>query len=73
MIQGNSLEAAFAQLVSSNIMETPTDELQESGYVMLSRAKYPERMWVLQAFARQLFARGEPPGPSILMRKLRDE
>ena len=73
MIQGHSLEAAFAQLVSSNIMETPTDELQQNGYVMLSRAKYPERMWVLQAFARQLFARGEPPGPSILMRKLRGE
>ena len=54
-------------------METPTEELQQNGYVMLSRAKYSEHMWVLQAFARQLFARGEPPGPSILMRKLRGE
>ena len=71
MIQGHSLEAAFAQLVDTNIMEKPTDELQERGYVMLSRAKFPERMWVLEAFARQLFARREPPGPSILMRKLR--
>ena len=57
MIQGLSLEVIVAQLDNDDIMETPTDDLQVNGYVMLSRAKYSERMWVLQALARQLFAR----------------
>ena len=39
MIQGQSLEAAFVDLVTRGEAEQPTDDIQVSGYVMLSRAK----------------------------------
>ena len=40
---------------------------------MLSRAKYLEKIWIMQPFSQELFARGPPAGPHILMRKLLGE
>ena len=73
MIQGQSLEACFADVVHTDLTEEPTEELQISGYVMLSRARYPEKLWILRAFSSKLFAQGSPAGPSILLRKLLGE
>ncbi len=73
MIQGQSLEAAFADVVHANAFEVATEELHVTAYVMLSRAKFLEQLWVLQSFGRQLFGRGPPVGPHILLRKLRGE
>ena len=71
MIQGQSLDACFPDVVNQDLTENPTEELQVSGYVMLSRAKYLERLWILQAFAQNLFTQGPPTGPHILMQKLK--
>ena len=73
MIQGQSLEAAFADVVHTEFNEKPTEELHVAGYVMLSRAKYLSKIWIMQAFSRDLFAQGPPPAPHILLRKLRGE
>ena len=73
MIQGKSLEACFADVVHTDLTEEPTEELQISGYVMLSRARYPELLWILRAFSAKLFSQGGPAGPSILLRKLLGE
>ncbi len=73
MIQGQSLEAAFADVVHANALEVATEELHVTAYVMLSRAKFLEQLWVLQSFGRQLFGRGPPVGPHVLLRKLRGE
>ena len=71
MIQGQSLPAAFVDLVTKDEAEQPTDETQVSGYVMLSRAKDPMTVWLLRAFPRELFTRGPPTGPHVLLQKLR--
>ena len=73
MIQGQSLGACFADVVHAELTEEPTEELQISGYVMLSRARYPELLWILRPFSPKLFAQGAPTGPSILLRKLLGE
>ena len=70
MIQGQSLEACFADLVHNDIMENETAELHISGYVMLSRAKFLKQIWILQAFAQRLFTQGPPSNPDLLLRKL---
>ena len=70
MIQGQSLKACFTDVVHTELTEEPSEELQISGYVMLSRACYPELLWILRAFSSKLFSQGSPSGPSILLRKL---
>ena len=40
---------------------------------MLSRAKFLDKLWVLQTFGHHLFARGPPLGPHLLLRKLHGE
>ena len=50
-----------------------TEEAQVMSYVMLSRAKFLEKVWVMSPFPQQLFAQGPPKGPHVLMRKLRGE
>jgi hypothetical protein len=59
--------------VATGFGENPTDDLQVSGYTMLSRAKYLEKIWVMQPFSQDLFSRGPPSGPEILMKKLLGE
>ena len=66
-------QAAFADLVTRDEAEQPTEEIQVSGYVMLSRAKDPEKLWLLRRFPRELFSRGPPTGPHVLMKTLRGE
>ena len=73
MIQGQSLTAAFVDLVTKEGAEQPTDETQTSGYVMLSRVRDPMKLYLLQAFPRELFARGPPTRPHVFLRKLRGE
>ena len=59
--------------MNSSFLENPTEELQIAGYVMLSRAKFLEKIWIMQAFSRGLFTQGPPMGPHLLMRKLKGE
>lgn len=73
MIQGQSLEAAFVDIVNDNFFEKPNDELQVAGYTMVSRAKYLERVWIMHPFSQCLFTQGPPAGPHILLRKLQCE
>ena len=73
MIQGQSLEASFPDVVHNEFTEKPTEDLQVNAYVMLSRAKFLEKTWIMQAFSQALFTQGPPKGPHILMRKLRGE
>ena len=73
MIQGQNLDALFANIMEDNFIEASSDELQVISYVMLSRAKFVENVWVLSAFPRQIFTRGPPAGPHILMKKLRGD
>ena len=70
MIQGQSLAAAFADLVNNHFFELPTEEVQVSGYVMLSRAKILAQLWLRRPFAKEIFTGGPPMGPNILMQKL---
>ena len=42
-------------------------------YVMLSRAKFLDKVWVMGPFPLQLFTQGPPQGPHFLMRKLRGD
>ena len=65
--------AAFVDLVTGDATEKPTDDTQVSGYVMMSRARDPMNMWLLRPFPRELFTRGPPTGPHVLLRKLRGE
>ena len=70
MIQGQSLFAAFVDLVTGDETEKPTDDTQVSGYVMMSRARDPMNMWLLRPFPRELFTRGPPSGPHILLKMM---
>ena len=71
MIQGATLEAAFADLqeASSNV----SSALQIAGYVCLSRIKELEKIYILQPFSPLLFTRGSPAGPQRLIQKLQKE
>ena len=71
MIQGATLEAAFADLqeASCNV----SSALQIAGYVCLSRIKELEKICILQAFSPLLFTRGPPAGPQRLIQKLQKE
>jgi hypothetical protein len=70
MIQGQSLDAAFVDIVHDDMMEPTTEELQVAGYTMLSRAKYLENLWIMRPFSPHLFRRGAPTGPRVLMERL---
>ena len=73
MIQGQSVIAAFMDLVTGDEAEKPTDDSQVSAYVMLSRTKDPNKLWLLRPFPRELFTRGPPTGPHVLLKTLRGE
>ena len=73
MIQGQSLAAAFVDLVHAELHENITEELYIAAYVMLSRARFLENLWILRHFGPQLFSAGPPAGPHLLMQKLRGE
>ena len=74
MVQGQSLEAAFVDVVTRDELHFATGDLtQVSGYVMLSRAKDPRKLWLLRSFPREVFTRGPPTGPHVLLKKLRGE
>lgn len=64
------MEACFADVVNTDLMEEPTEDLQVSGYTMLSRARYLNRLWILQPFSPRLFAQAALCGQDILLRKL---
>ena len=53
--------------------EAATEELHVIAYVMLPRARLLQCLRIMQPFGQQLFPRGPPAGPHILMRKLRGE
>ena len=73
MIQGQSLLAAFVDLVSNDGTEDSTEEQYLKAYVMLSRAKVLDNLWILRPFAKDLFHQGPPTGPNIFMKKLKNE
>ena len=67
------MEAAFADVTNDDMFETATEERHVTAYVMLPRAKFLRNLWLKHAFGRQLFSRGPPLGPHLLLRKLRGE
>ena len=73
MIQGQSLTAAFVDLVHAELHENITEDLYVAAYVMLSRARFLENLWILRHFGPLLFSAGPPAGPHLLMQKLRGE
>ena len=73
MIQGQSFDALFANLMEENVELNATEEAQVMSYVMLSRAKFLDKVWVMSPFPLQLFTQGPPQGPHVLMRKLRGD
>lgn len=68
MIQGATLEAAFADLQTAWSKVSMISQI--AAYVCLSRVKMLERTSVLQPFSPFLFSRGSPAGPERLIRKL---
>ena len=71
MIQGQNLDALFANIMTGSFAENVSEELQVIGYVMMSRAKFMRNVWTMQPFTQELFTGGPPKGPQILMEKLR--
>ena len=55
MIQGQSLDATFADVVNDNCFEAASEELHVTAYVMLSRAKFLHQLCVMQTFGLQRF------------------
>ena len=70
MIQGQSLDAVFADVVHGTATDKASNEVQVAGYVMLSRGKLLATLWIMQGFSRHMFTRGPPPGPHLLLQKL---
>ena len=68
MIQGATLDAAYADLLEASTK--PTTASQIAAYVCLSRVKELERIVVMQPFSPHLFTRGPPLGPHRLIDKL---
>ena len=71
MIQGQTLEAAFAD--AQEVQTTPSSESHIVSYIGLSRVKEMQNIWMLQPFSPFLFRQGAPKGPAILMQRLRGE
>ena len=68
MIQGATLEAAFADL--QHFFSRASMTAQIAAYVCLSRVKRLLSICVMQPFSTFLFALGNPVGPERLVRKL---
>ena len=68
MIQGATLEAAFADLQHFSSRASMTAQI--AAYVCLSRVKRLLSICVMQPFSTFLFALGNPVGPERLVRKL---
>ena len=73
MIQGQSLDAVFMDLVQNKLTENITEDLYVSAYVMLSRARTLTNLYILRHFSQALFSAGPPAGPHLLMQKLLGE
>ena len=70
VIQGQSLCTAFVDLVTGDETEKPTDATQVSGYVMLSRARDPMKVWLLRPLPREFFTWGPQTRPHILLKTM---
>ena len=68
MIQGATLEAAFADLLAAYSKASMISQI--AAYICLSRVKRLESMCVMQPFSPFLFSHGSPAGPERLIRKL---
>ena len=68
MIQGATLEAAFADLLAAYSKGSMISQI--AAYICLSRVKQLESMCVMQPFSPFLFSHGSPAGPERLVRKL---
>ena len=68
MIQGATLEAAFADLLAAYSKGSMISQI--AAYICLSRVKRLESMCVMQPFSPFLFSHGSPAGPERLIRKL---
>lgn len=73
MIQGQSLDAVFVDLVHHELTENITEDLYVSAYVMLSRVRTLTNLYILRHFSQALFGAGPPVGPHLLMQKLLGE
>ena len=70
-VQGASLVAAVVDCLTVDHCSKTTDML--AGYIGLSRVKTKEALLIAGPFSPALFCHGQPPGPEILMKVLRQE
>ena len=66
MIQGQNLDTLFANLMEENVELKAMEEAQVMSYVMLSRAKFLDKVWVMNPFPLELFTQGPPQGAACL-------
>ena len=71
MCQGQTLDAAFVDPLESWVSVNVEDAVKV--YVMLSRVRLLANLVIMQPFSPWLFQQGSPPGPDILMKKLRGD
>ncbi|CAE7860116.1 esrp2 [Symbiodinium microadriaticum] len=69
MMQGQSLEALFCDLVYAAVPRCPTSAEHLAAYVMISRIRELQHLIILQPFDKQLFASGGPVGPQLMLHK----
>ena len=65
MIHCQNLDALFANIMNESFTDKVTEQSQMMGYVMLSRAKFADKVWVMNPFLPHLFAQGPPHGPHV--------
>ena len=71
MIQGQSLDGLSCDLGLATKKKKPPSELEHlAAYVMLSRARSLESMYILQPFSPALFQTGPPVGAHVLLRHM---
>ncbi len=71
MIQGQTLDGVLPDAESHVSPAGPSTHI--GAYIGFSRVKTLQGVWILRPFSPFLFTAGSPPGPDILMKKLRGE
>ena len=68
---GDSLKSAYIDCLPWD--RKPDVQAQVSAYMCISRLQHIDDMCITQPYAPTLFEQGEPPGPDLLLRFLRNE
>ena len=70
-VQGASLKAVIVDCLKVDICSRETEML--AAYIGLSRVRRKEALLIAEPFSPALFCHGQPPGPDILMKVLRQD